>query len=231
MLVGERHHQVAADPRLDVLGGEVGLGGARRVARQRLLGAVAAVAVERPCERLLVGGHRVLDRDLDQLGAEVGGDRAGVGLGLVAGVGGGHDHAADALGAERVDGDQRHQRRVDSARERDADMAEAVLAHVVAQPEDERRVDLGEVGQRLGAACRRRRRDLADQQLLVELGGAGDDLAVGVDDEAVAVEDQLVLAADQVAEGEVGAVGAGALGEHRLALARPCRGGRGSPRG
>src|SRR5262249_19569781 len=40
-----------------------------------------------------------------------------------------------------------------------------------------------------------------------------------VDEEAVAVEDELVLTADQVAEGEVGAVGARPLGEHRFALA------------
>ena len=128
MPVGERHHQVAADPRLDVLGGQVGLRAAasgRAAAARPVAGAAVA---ERRRAALLVGVHRRLDRDLDQLGAEVGGDRPRVGLGLGAGVGGGHDDAADALGAERVGGDQRDQRRVDPAREGDADVLEAVLA-------------------------------------------------------------------------------------------------------
>src|SRR6185312_15660408 len=60
--------------------------------------------------------------------------------------------------------------------------------------------------------------DLADQQLLLELGGAGEDRALGIDDEAVAVKGQLVLAADQVAEGKSRTVSAGALGEHRFSL-------------
>ena len=98
-------------------------------------------------------------------------------------------------------------------------MAEAVLGDVVAQSQNQRRVDLVEVSQRLRQRFRRRRRNLANQQLLLELGGAGDQLAAGAGDQALAVEDQLVLAADQVAEGELGAVGARALGEHLLPLA------------
>ena len=56
----------------------------------------------------------------------------------------------DALGAERVDGDQRDQRRVDAAGERQHDALEAVLLDVVAQAEPERRVDLGDRLERLG---------------------------------------------------------------------------------
>ena len=131
----------------------------------------------------------------------------------------GHHNAADSLGAKRVDGKQGNEGGVDAAGERHADLAEAVLQHVVAQAEGERRVDLGQVGQRLGQLARPGGGELANEQLLLELGGAGDHLAGRVDDDAVAVEDELILAADQVAEGEAGAAFAGALGEHRFALA------------
>ncbi len=60
--------------------------------------------------------------------------------------------------------------------------------------------------------------DVADEQLLAELGGAGDGRAGVVDHAGVAVEDELVLAADEPAEGDAGDVVAGALGEHALAL-------------
>ncbi len=196
-----------------------GSDGPGRVAGQRLGIAVRPDLSKAARERLLVGAHRRLDRDLDQLGAEVGGDRPRVVLGLGAGVGGGHDDAADVLGAERVGGEQRDQGRVDPAREGDADVPEAVLADVVAEAEDQRPVDLGAVLERLAELRRPRGRDVAEQELLLELGGAGDDLAVGVDDEAVAVEDELVLAADEVAEREMGAVGARPFGEHRFPLA------------
>ena len=170
----------------------------------------------------LVGGHRLGDRDLDQLGAEVLGDRAGVALGLVAGVGGGHDDALQALGADGVGGDLGDQRGVDAAREADDDVGEAVLADVVAHAEGEGGVDLGvlveAVGDRSGGGLGSRgQRHVADEHLGVELRRAGDGLALGRDDDALAVEDQLVLAADRVAEGEGDAVGLGALGDHRLA--------------
>ena len=53
-------------------------------------------------------------------------------------------------GPERVGRDRGHQRRVDPAREAHHDVAEAVLRHVVAQPQLERRVHLGGVVQQLG---------------------------------------------------------------------------------
>ncbi len=71
---------------------------------------------------------------------------------------------------------------------------------------------------------------LAHQQLLLELRGARDRRAGRVEDEGVAVEDELVLAPDHPAEGDVGAVLAGALREQALALQRPCRRGRGRRR-
>ena len=62
----------------------------------------------------------------------------------------------DALGAERVDRDQRDQRRVDPAGEAEHDALEAVLLDVVAQAEAQRRVDLGLGLEQLGASGRRR---------------------------------------------------------------------------
>ena len=50
-------------------------------------------------------------------------------------------------GPERVDGDRRHQRRVDPARQADHGLGEAVLGQVVAGAEDERGVHLGVVAE------------------------------------------------------------------------------------
>ena len=66
-------------------------------------------------------------------------------LGLRARVRRGHDDAGDPVAAEGVGGDHRDQRRVDPARDRHEHAVEAVLADVVAQAEDERRVHLLEV--------------------------------------------------------------------------------------
>ena len=134
---------------------------------------------------------------------------------------GGHDHAGDAIGAERVDREQGDEGRVDAAREGQADVAEAVLGDVVAQAEDQRPVDLGEVGERLGDAARGGGGESRSQTSSSSSNCAAraSTPPLGVENEALAVEDQLVLAADQVAEGEVGAVGAGEAGEQLLALA------------
>ena len=72
--------------------------------------------------------------------------------------------------------------------------------------------------------------DVADDQLLVELGAARHQLAVLVDHEAVAVEDELVLAADQVAEHDVGEASPARAGSASARAGRPCRGGRARPR-
>src|SRR5712671_5296335 len=65
--------------------------------------------------------------------------------------------------------------------------------------------------------------DVADEQVLLELCGAGDRLSRVVDDDRVPVEEELVLAADQRAEGDVREVVPGALREHALALASLAR--------
>ena len=169
----------------------------------------------KPPQGGLVGLHRRRDRDLDQLDPEVRRRSPGVGLGLVARVGGGHDDAADLLGPEGVHRDQGDQRRVDPARERDRRHGRSRSSDVVAEPEHERRVDLGVVLERLAQRRRAaRRRELAEEELLLELGGAGQHLAAGVDHEAVAVEYELVLAADGVAEGEMRPVGPRPFDEH-----------------
>jgi hypothetical protein len=79
---------------------------------------------------------------------------------------------------------------------------------------------------RLAQPCRRGRIevDVAHEQLLLELGGAGDRLPGVVDDEGVPVEDELVLATDEAAEGDSREVVARPLGEQSFtfsALALP----------
>ena len=69
------------------------------------------------------------------------------------------------------------------------------------------------------ASDRLGRVDVDDEQRLLEAGRAGDHLALVVEHERVAVEDQLVLAADRVAERDEARVVARARDEHLLALA------------
>ena len=185
--------------------------------RAWMFSAASPSPLQRPCERLVVGASRGVDRQLDQLRAQVRGDRAGVGLRPLARVSGGHHHAGEPFGAERIGRDERHQRRVDAARQAHDGALEAVLAGVVAHAEHERLIDLVQVVERLLQPSRRPA-ELPQQQVGGELPGPGHGLARGVDDEAVAVEDELVLAADEVAEGDRHAVGAGPLREHLLAL-------------
>ena len=135
-LVGERHQQVAADPGLEVLLGQVGL-----------------VTGELGVECLRVGVHDGLDPQLVRADAQRGGECARVVLGGGGGVGGGHDRRAHALGAERVGGQAGDERGVDPPGEAEDDVGEAVLLDVVAQSEHQRRVDLGLFGRdRLGQA-------------------------------------------------------------------------------
>ena len=80
--------------------------------------------------------------------------RAASAAGLAAVEARGHRDADDPVGAERLDGDRRRERRVDAAGEPDDGLREAVLAHVVAGAEDERLVDLVEpVRGRRGSAA------------------------------------------------------------------------------
>ena len=125
-LVGHRHQQVAADAGLEVL-----------------LGDVLLAIAEDGGEHAVIELHRLGDRQLVARDAEVLGQHARVALGARGRIGRGHDHRGDLLGAERVDGDGRHERGVDAAAEPEDDVLEAVLAHVVARAEHERGVDLG----------------------------------------------------------------------------------------
>ncbi len=58
---------------------------------------------------------------------------------------------------------------------------------------------------------------VGDDQVFLELPGAGDDLAALVEDHAAAVKDEFVLPADQVAESDENDVIGGAGGQHALA--------------
>ena len=74
---------------------------------------------------------------------QVGGQGHRVGHRALARVAGRHGHPVHVLPAQGVDGDGRHQGRVDAAGEPDHRVGEPVLAHVVAGPEHQRLVDLG----------------------------------------------------------------------------------------
>ena len=110
-LVRQRHQQVAADPRLQVL-----------------LGDVRLAALEDGGQHLLVDLHRRRDRHVDALDAEVRRQLARVALGPLGRVARRHHDRRDPVGAERVRRDQRHERGVDPAREPEHDVLEAVLA-------------------------------------------------------------------------------------------------------
>src|SRR6266540_3649893 len=90
-LVRQAHQQRTARPRLDVLLGHARLGAG---------------------EELFEGGQepldRVVDRQREQLDAEVVGQLAGVAEAVGRGVLGRHGHASDPLAAERVAGNGRH---------------------------------------------------------------------------------------------------------------------------
>ena len=124
-LVGDGHHRVAADARLQVLLGDVG-----------------RPALEHRREHRLERGLRRLDRHDVRANAEPIGERDRVGDTALARVARRQHHAVHVLGAERVDRDRGDERRVDPAREADQHVGEAVLAHVVTRAEHERFVDL-----------------------------------------------------------------------------------------
>jgi len=101
--------------------------------------------------------------DLDELLAEVGGERTGVPLRPVGRVARRHDGDADPVRAERIDRDEEHERGVHAPGKPQDDMAEAVLRDVVARAEDEGLVDLLDGGRPHG-----------DRALLRTDAGVGD---------------------------------------------------------
>ena len=125
-LVRQRHQRGATDAALQVLLGEVG-----------------RAAVERRGEHVEVRSESRLDGHRAVVDAEALGEVGGVGSAVVAGVAAGHADAVHVLGAEGVDGHAGHDRGVDTARQADDHIGEAVLAHVVAGAEHQRRVELG----------------------------------------------------------------------------------------
>jgi hypothetical protein len=70
--------------------------------------------------------------------------------------------------------------------------------------------------------------DVHEKEILLELSGASDNVAIRVEDGGAAVEDELVLAADKIAENDVASVVRGPDTEHPLpgsALETVIRGG------
>ena len=84
------------------------------------------------------GGERqpqVLDGELAEGNAEPFGDQPRVAARALAVVARGHRDGLDSVGPERIGGQRGHERGVDSAREAEQHPLEAVLVHVVAEPE------------------------------------------------------------------------------------------------
>ena len=130
-LVRERHQQVAADARLNVLLRDVASRTRRtpgRAWRPSRASPVRSAASASRMPRLAASSQRIVDA-------------------AAAGVGRWHQHAEHVIGAERLGGDRGRQRRVDAAGQPEDGVGESALADVVARAEDERAPDL-----RFGAA-------------------------------------------------------------------------------
>ena len=100
---------------------------------------------ERAGERVFEARHDPLDRQLEELGAEALGEQPGVALRSLGAVARRHRDAVHPLGPQRLASDRRRQGRVDPSRNAQDDVREAVLPHVVAEPELEREPHLLEV--------------------------------------------------------------------------------------
>ncbi len=125
-LVGECHQEIPADPRLQVLLRDVGRGGA-----------------ELSLQRLVVSPHHSLDRKLAQVRAKPRRELPRVLLCGARGVRRGHHDDAHAIRPQGVRRKARDERRVDTPREAQADVAKAVLLDVITQSQAERGIDLG----------------------------------------------------------------------------------------
>ena len=123
-LVRDRHQQHAAAARLDVLLGRVGLA-VRELFRERGRRSPGT------CPR---SGSRVTHPErVRHRGRVLGGHGRRVPRG--------HHHGVDARAAQRIAGEREHERGIDAARKAEHHAREAVLAHVVADAEDERPPD------------------------------------------------------------------------------------------
>ena len=104
------------------------------------------------------------------------GQQLGIGDGVRARVARRHEHPVHPLGAERVDSDGGHQRRVDPTREADHHLAEAVLGHVVAGAEHQGLVDLALGTQQRRGVRHQRRLDRRVRRGRARRGPSGRDL-------------------------------------------------------
>ena len=92
------------------------------------------------------------------------------------------------IGTQRIDGDARHDGRVDAARQADDDVGEAVLAHVVARAQHQCFVQLGGGGER-GRDSGNRRRDIAPERSVRDV----DEWHLGLGAPATRVEQPLAV--------------------------------------
>ena len=192
-LVRERHHQRAADARLEVL--------LRRVGR--------AAGEDRP-QRVQVRRERRLDRQRVELDPE----RARQVLRIASAAGRRvarrQREGGDALGAQLARGDGGHHRGVDAAGDRKADAVVAGLGQVVAQADADRGFDLPVVVRGRGGAPGRVGVDHG--HVLPEPGRPVDQPAAGRARHGLPVEDEPVVAPDRVGVKDRAAAG----GRHPL---------------
>ncbi len=160
-------------------------------------------AGERPAIRL----EHVRDRHRVDPHAQATGALDRVLRALGRGVLGRHREQANGFGTQGVGGERGDQRRVDPAGHPDHDLAEPVLAHVVAEAQHQRSVDLLRPGRPGGLLRpgdeRRTRRHRAsgtstNTRSSSNIAPRATTVAVGRDDHRAAVEHELVLAADGV---------------------------------
>ncbi len=124
-LVGPRHEERSADPRLDVLLRDVGL-----------------PSLEHRCQRLQVRREDLFYRKDPQARPQRAGQRAGVGHASLRGVAGRKPENVHLVGAQRLHGQHRHEGRVDSPGQPQVHAREAALADVIPDSQHERPFDL-----------------------------------------------------------------------------------------
>ena len=175
--------------------------------------------------------HR-LDRDLLEADPEVLRERGRVLARVIGAVARRHRHTQHRRRPERLGGDAGGEGRVDAAGEPHDGGAEAALAHIVADAEDERREHLGgeRVGSRRGGGgeglavdpedARVAAGEVGDDERLLEERGPREDASVRSDEHRAAVEEERVVPADLVHVRDRHAVPARARGEHPLAERR-----------
>src|SRR5580704_1094371 len=180
-LVGERHHEIAANTRLDVFLRDAGL-----------------KAGEDGRESLVVLLEQAGDGDDVEADTEIFGQMPAVVDGALRGVGTGHADAKNIFLAESFDGNRGDDGRIDASAERDDGAGESALVNVVASSEDEGAKDRFVLVIDLRMHVAGERFGVDQDQVLFKRRGLGDDLSVAAKSDARTVKDEAVIASDLI---------------------------------